>query len=85
MPIDDSYAEWTVRSGGASGPVVASGWASAAGGSGWDGIDDVTVDAQSEPYYVYIYWWDAWWWEDGVTIHYPVYVTVSGSVQILRY
>ena len=81
-PIAGSWAAWTIRSGGAGGPVVATGYSE--GGSGWDGVDDVVVSVQAEPYHVTIDWYDADWdWED-VTVHYPVYVG-SGAVVILRY
>ena len=83
IPIGDSWASWTVRNGGAAGPVVATGSSSA--GSGWDGIDDVIVPVQAAPYYVYIDWWDADWGSEGPTIHSAVYVVVPNSITILRY
>jgi hypothetical protein len=81
-PVSGSYAYWTVRSGGASGQVIATG--SAFGGTGWDGVDDVVVAARAEPYHVSIEWWDEEWDAEDVTVHYPVYVG-SGDTVILRY
>ena len=70
-------------------PITGSGDAS----SGWDGIDDITVPAQAEPYTVTIWWWDEdWGWgsgpdEDGGLPDAPktVYVTVPGQVARVQY
>jgi len=53
-PTSGDYAEWTVRRGGPTGTVIASG--SGSGNSGWDGIEDITVQVSPAPYYVYVYW-----------------------------
>ncbi|HSK46439.1 MAG TPA: hypothetical protein VLA05_00370, partial [Coriobacteriia bacterium] len=84
VPLYDSWAAWTVRSGGASGPIVATGRGDA-GVDGWDGVDDVTVPVSETPYYVYIDWFDADWWYDGPTIHPSVLVTYPGQVVRLSY
>ncbi len=81
-PLDGSWAAWTVRSGGSTGPVVASGESSA---PGWDGVDDVVVPIQATPYYVHIDWWDEDWQMDGPTIHSNVYVIVPGAITRLQY
>jgi len=87
-PPPYSWAEWTVRSGSASGPIIAqgsgdSGWS----GDDWDGIDDISVPVQAEPYYVAIHWYDDYWPEygDPTTVHFPVYVTTNGQVVVLNY
>jgi len=81
-PVDGSWASWTIRSGGPTGPVVTTGSSSA---PGWDGVDDVVVPVSATPYYVHIDWWDEDWWMEGPTIHPTVYVAVPGGVTRLSY
>ncbi len=82
-PPEHSYAVWTVRSGGADGPVVASG--GGFDGSGWDGIDDVMVFAQPQPYHVYIEWYDRESDNSGESFFSQVDVTTSGQLATLHY
>jgi len=87
-PPPYSWADWTVRDGSETGPIVGAGFGdSGPSGSDWDGIDDVAVPAQVDPYWVGITWYDDYWPEFGTptTIHFPVYVTVDGQIVELAY
>jgi len=53
-PTSSDHVEWTIRRGGPTGYVVASG--SGYGSSGWDGIEDIPVPVSPTPFYVYVYW-----------------------------
>jgi len=81
-PSPDSWANWTVRDNNESGPIVATG---AGSGVGWDGIDDVAVPTQVEPYWVQIQWYDDESFDGGSTLHFPVYVTGDGQIVPLQY
>jgi hypothetical protein len=78
----EAWASWTIRKGGWSGPVVASG---SGGCPNWDGVDDVTVPVGSTPYLVIIDWWDSQYGGDDQTTFSDVSLTTSGEVVRLSY
>jgi len=81
QPAPGDWAAWTIRGGGPTGPVVASGSASTS--AGWTGIDDVVVPPTGLPgYYVYIDWWDAANEYAGPTIYSDVVVPSGGVVRL---
>ncbi|KPK25379.1 MAG: hypothetical protein AMJ61_12175, partial [Desulfobacterales bacterium SG8_35_2] len=78
----NAAANWTIRRGGASGPIVATGAGSC---PGWSGVDDVVVPVSPTPYHVLIDWWDDYWgyWEQ--TVFTDLDVTTAGDLLILYY
>ncbi|MDH3328701.1 MAG: hypothetical protein OEM01_05655 [Desulfobulbaceae bacterium] len=81
----DDWADWYVRRGGFTGPLVASGSAANTPDEGWTGVNDVVVPVLATPYHVSIDWWDSYWgWDDNTTF-WPVYATTPGEIIILRY
>jgi hypothetical protein len=53
--VPEDWVEWTVRRGGSTGQIVAT------GGSyhPWDGVDDIVVPVSATPYWLKIAWGDA--------------------------
>jgi hypothetical protein len=80
LPTGDDSAAWTVRRGGWTGPVVATG---SGASPNWDGVDDITVLVSPTPYFVVIDW--EWQGEVGQTDFANVYVTTPGQVIRLSY
>jgi len=79
-PAGEDWADWIVRSGGWSGPVVATG---SGASPNWDGVDDIAVSIDSTPYFVEIFWsWDG---EEGGSNFSNVYVTTPGQIVRLSY
>ncbi|MHB1439075.1 MAG: OmpL47-type beta-barrel domain-containing protein, partial [Thiobacillus sp.] len=89
-PAADESASWTVRLGGATGGIVATGSAT---GESWTGVNDIVVPVRATPYYVrvdYEYWeylGAAWGWEliPDSTIFPSVPVTEADAVIRLSY
>jgi hypothetical protein len=80
LPTGDDSAAWTVRLGGWTGPVVATGSGTS---PNWDGVDDITVQASPTPYFVIIEWY--WQGEEDQTVFPNVSVTTPGQVVRLSY
>ncbi|MDA3935553.1 MAG: hypothetical protein PF636_01625 [Actinomycetota bacterium] len=84
FPIDGSDASWVIRSGGSTGPIVATGYN---GGNypTWDGIDDEVVPVSATPYWVSIDWWDDDAGVGGTTTFPSVAASSAGWVLKLYY
>jgi hypothetical protein len=82
-PGANEWANWTIRAGGSSGPIVASG----SGTGPWDGVDDELVPVSATPYYVYTYYqyWDGSIFEQDSTIFPNVVVDTPGQVVTVHY
>jgi hypothetical protein len=80
LPTGDDSAEWTIRRGGWTGPVVARG---SGASPNWDGVDDIAVQASPTPYFVVIDWY--WQGEEDQTSFPNVYVTTPGQIALRRY
>ena len=80
-PGTDDSASWTVRRGGASGTIVATG--SGGPGGGWDGVDDIPVSITPVAYHVTINW--EWQGYPGQTIFNNAVVDDPGEVVELVY
>jgi len=52
----EAWGSWTIRKGGWTGPVVATGSGTC---PNWDGVDDITVPVGVSPYFVRVDWWDS--------------------------
>ena len=78
----EAGAEWTIRRGSWSGPVVATG---SGGCPNWSGVNDYSVLIGPTPYFVTIDWWDSYYWYGELTDFSNVYVTTPGQVTVLRY
>lgn len=89
-PAADESASWTVRLGGATGGIVATGSAT---GESWTGVNDIVVPVRATAYYVqvdYEYWeylGATWGWEliPDTTIFPSVPVTEADAVIRLSY
>ncbi len=89
-PEADESASWTVRLGGATGTIVATGSAT---GEDWTGVNDIVVPVRATTYYVridYEYWeylgYPAGWELIPDTVVFPsVAVTDAGAVVRLSY
>jgi hypothetical protein len=80
LPTGDDSAEWTVRRGGWTGPVVATG---SGASPNWDGVDDIAVESGPTPYFVVIDWY--WQGEEDQSIFSNVYLTTPGQIVRLSY
>jgi len=79
-PTVGDSAHWTIRLGGSHGVLVASGSGS---GSGWNGINNISVPVSPTPYWVRVDWDSE---EDGgVSIFPNISVTAPGQVIRLTY
>jgi hypothetical protein len=84
-PGSGEWAEWTIRRGGSTGPIVASGRQDGP----WDGVDDEVVAVSATPYWVYVYYqyWnpDAGFYDQDSTIFSSVLVDTAGETVRLQY
>jgi hypothetical protein len=78
----EASAAWTIKRGGWSGQVVASGFGTC---PAWDGVDDIALQVGPTPYFVTIDWWDSYYGYDDQTVFPNVYVTTPGQVIRLSY
>jgi hypothetical protein len=77
----EAWADWTIRRGSWSGPIVASG---GGGCPNWDGVDDIAVQV-GYTYFVTIPWWDSHYgWADESAFG-NISVTTPGQVIRLSY
>jgi hypothetical protein len=81
-PGGNDWANWTVRRGGPSGYVVASG---SGASPNWSGINDVPVQFSPDSYFVRVTWWDSVYGNYEITDFPNVYVTSPGQVVRLSY
>jgi hypothetical protein len=82
VPTGTDKANWTIRRGGSSGPVVASG---SGASPNWSGINDIPVPVTPTPYFVRVNWWDSWGGYYEITEFPTVYVTTPGQIVKLNY
>jgi hypothetical protein len=80
-PGPNDSASWTVRRGGWTGPIVATG--SGGPGGGWDGVDDIVVGVSATGYFVRIDW--EWQGYPGQTDFPNIAVDTPGGVIPLVY
>jgi len=83
-PSAGSWASWTVRRIGPSGPIVPGGTGSGTAPP-WDGVDDIIVPVAASPYFVRIDWTHPPLTYDDQTDFANVYATVPGQVIRLSY
>ena len=80
IPTGNDWADWYIRRGSFTGPLVASGSGEA---PGWDGVDEIVVPVSPTPYFVRIDWeWEGW---DDQTDFANIYLTTPGQVIRLSY
>jgi len=79
------WADWTIRRGSFTGPVVATGGGSCPEDPNWSGVDDVVVSVSLEKYFVRITYWDSYWgYYDQVDLP-DISVPESGAVVRVPY
>jgi len=78
----EANATWTVRHGGATGPIVDTGSGSC---PGWSGVEDVVVPVSTTPYHVIVDWWDSSQGFDEQTEFTNVDASTHGEVIELSY
>jgi hypothetical protein len=78
----EASASWTIREGGANGPVVKTGFSTC---PGWSGVDAVYVQVAPTPFHVTVQWWDSENQYDEETIFPSVSLAIRGQIVPLRY
>ena len=84
-PGAGEWADWTIRVGGPSGPIVSTGHRVGP----WSGVDDIVLPVSATPYRVYVYYqyWDpgAGFYDQDSTTFPSVLLNTPGTVTRLQY
>jgi hypothetical protein len=75
----EANASWIVRSGGASGPIVATGFATC---PDWSGVNKVPIAIAPTPFHVFIEAWDSAIQDIEQTVFKEVYLTERGYIRL---